>query len=87
MDYKTWRGELQKDAETLELLTLMVADITPEHAYKLQELLKLISAKIENPITPGNKKVLRCSYAGKNDRDRYIDCNGLYFGRSEPTGL
>ena len=58
MDYKTWRGELQKDAETLELLTLMVADITPEHDYKLQELLKLISAKIENPINPGNKKVL-----------------------------
>ena len=58
MDYKTWRGELQKDVETLELLTLMVADITPEHDYKLQELLKLISAKIENPINPGNKKVL-----------------------------
>lgn len=36
----------------------MVADITPEHDYKLQELLKLISAKIENPINPGNKKVL-----------------------------
>lgn len=58
MDYKTWRSELQKDAETLELLTLMVADITPDHDYKLQELLKLISAKIENPINPGNKKVL-----------------------------
>lgn len=58
MDYKTWRSELQKDAETLELLILMVADITPEHDYKLQELLKLISDKIENPINPGNKKIL-----------------------------
>lgn len=58
MDYKTWRAELEKDAKTLELLTLMVSDITPEHDSKLQELLKLVSDKIENPINPGNKKVL-----------------------------
>ena len=58
MDYKTWRTELLEDAETLALLTLMVADITPEHDSKLQELLKLLSEKIENPINPGNKKVL-----------------------------
>ena len=58
MDYKTWRAELKKDAKTLELLTLMVADITPEHDTKLQELLKLVSDKIENPINSGNKKVL-----------------------------
>lgn len=58
MDYKTWRSELKEDAETLELLTLMIADITPEHDTKLQELLQLISDKIENPINPGNKKVI-----------------------------
>ena len=58
MDYKTWRTELLDDAETLELLTLMVADITPEHDSKLQEFLKILSEKIENPINPGNKKVL-----------------------------
>lgn len=28
MDYKTWRDELQHDADTLELLTLMIADVT-----------------------------------------------------------
>lgn len=58
MDYKTWRTELQQDAEVLELLTLMVADITPEHDSKLQELLALLSHKIENPINPDNKKVI-----------------------------
>ena len=58
MDYKSWRTELKADAEVLELLTLKVADITPEHDRKLQELLKLVSEKIENPINPGNKKVL-----------------------------
>ena len=58
MDYKTWRTELQQDAEVLELLTLMVTDITPEHDSKLQELLALLSQKIENPINPDNKKVI-----------------------------
>ena len=58
MDYKSWRTELKADADVLELRTLMVADITPEHDSKLQELLKLVSEKIENPINPGNKKVL-----------------------------
>ena len=58
MDYRTWRGELMADAETLEMLTLMIADITPEHDSKLQALLDLISQKIEHPINEGNKKVL-----------------------------
>ena len=58
MDYKSWRTELKADADVLELLTLMVSDITPEHDSKLQELLKLVSEKIENQINPGNKKVL-----------------------------
>ena len=58
MDYKTWRTELQQDAEVLELLTLMVADITPKHDSKLQELLALLSQKIEHPINPDNKKVI-----------------------------
>jgi len=58
MDYKSWRDELQKDAETLELLIMMVADITPEHDSKLQELFKLIAEKIAHPINAGNKKML-----------------------------
>lgn len=58
MDYRTWRAELMADAETLEMLTLMIADITPEHDSKLQALLDLISQKIEHPINEGNKKVL-----------------------------
>ena len=58
MDYKTWRDELQHDADTLELLTLMVADITPEHDLKLQTLLRLLDDKMANPINEGNKKVL-----------------------------
>ena len=58
MDWKSWRKELKQDADVLELLTLMVADITPEHDTKLQNLLRLLDEKITNPINPENKKVL-----------------------------
>lgn len=56
MDYVSWRKSLQKDADILELLTLMVGDITPEHDLKLQELLKIIDNKIIHPINEGNKR-------------------------------
>ena len=58
MDYKSWRTELQKDADTLELLTLMVGDITPAHDTKLQTLFSLLDEKMAHPINAGNKKVL-----------------------------
>lgn len=58
MDYLTWRKSLVKDAEVLELLTVMVGDITPEHDSKLQELYKIIDEKISNPINEGNKKII-----------------------------
>ena len=58
MDYKTWKTELTKDAEILGLLDDMISDITPEHDSKLQELFRLMSAKIENPINHENKKIL-----------------------------
>ena len=58
MDYKTWRENLVQDSETLELLVLMVEDITPEHDNKLQELLSVIKDKVENPINESNKKII-----------------------------
>lgn len=58
MDYVSWRESLAKDAEVLELLTLMVGDITPEHDSKLQELYRVIDDKIAHPINDGNKKII-----------------------------
>lgn len=58
MDYVTWRSELKRDAETLELVSLLMGDITPEHDLKLQTLLRLLDDKMNNPINEGNKKVL-----------------------------
>lgn len=58
MDYVSWRESLENDAEVLELLTLMVGDITPEHDLKLQELYRVIDDKIAHPINEGNKKII-----------------------------
>jgi len=58
MDYKSWKDSLQKDRDVLELLTLMVGDITPEHDSKLQELFRVIKDKLQNPINAGNKKII-----------------------------
>ena len=58
MDRMSWRRELAKDQEVLELLTLLVDDITPEHDSKLQELLVVLKNKIEHPINGDNKKVI-----------------------------
>lgn len=58
MDYKTWREELQEDADTLELLILMMKDITPDHDSKLQTLIELLDEKMTHSINEGNKKVL-----------------------------
>lgn len=58
MDYVSWREKLQEDSETLELLTLIIRDITPEHDSKLQKLLEIISDKILHPFNANNKKVL-----------------------------
>ena len=58
MDYESWRQYLLKDVENLDLLIEMIKDITPEYDNKLQDLLKRISWKINNPINPGNRKII-----------------------------
>ena len=58
MDYISWKRDIDEDLENLQLLILMVEDITPEYDYKLNQLLSVIRRKVENPINPGNKKIL-----------------------------
>jgi len=58
MDYVSWRTKLAEDSETLELLSVMINDITPEHDTKLQTLLELIANKVQHPFNAGNKKIL-----------------------------
>lgn len=58
MDYLSWLRDLEKDADNLQLLSLMIGDITPEHDTKLQTLLNLIRDKQEHPINSGNRKII-----------------------------
>ena len=58
MDYLSWLRELEKDADNLQLLSLMIGDITPAHDTKLQTLLELIQEKQEHHINPGNRKII-----------------------------
>lgn len=58
MDYISWKRDIDEDIENLQLLILMVEDITPEYDYKLNELLRVIREKIAQPINPGNRKIL-----------------------------
>ena len=58
MDYLSWREYLSRDYEELELTRMMLADITPEHDSKLQQLIKDLRHKFNNPINGQNKKVI-----------------------------
>lgn len=58
MDRLSWRRALAADSEILELLSLLIDDITPEHDSKLQELLSVLDNKINHPINEGNRKII-----------------------------
>ena len=58
MDYIQWREYLQADLDSLKLLLFMLADITPRHDSKLQQLVADLRDKFNNPINGTNKKVI-----------------------------
>ncbi|MBR5482227.1 MAG: DEAD/DEAH box helicase family protein [Bacteroidaceae bacterium] len=73
MDYVAWKKYLDKDIETLKLLLLMLADITPEHDSKLLQLIDDLRHKFEHPINAGNKKVI--IFTAFSDTAEYLyDC-------------
>lgn len=58
MDYVSWQRYLEADMATLNLLTTMLQDITPEHDCKLLQLMDDLRNKWMHPINEGNKKVI-----------------------------
>ncbi len=58
MDTLAWKEDLKKDLEVAKILLEEMKEVTPEHDKKLNELKNIIKNKIENPINPGNKKVI-----------------------------
>ena len=84
MDYVSWKRELEQDAEMLELLSSMIADITPEHDTKLRTLFGLIENKIAHPINPGNPKII--IFTAFSDTADYLYANVSKFAK-EKFGL
>ncbi|HJH70482.1 MAG TPA: helicase-related protein [Bacteroidaceae bacterium] len=85
MDYVSWRRDLKADLEVLELLILMLKDITPEHDTKLQQLVADLKNKFEHPINGSNKKVLiftafadTANYLYEQLSDRILNDCGLH---------
>ena len=58
MDTISWKRDLKADFDTLDLLLVMLEDITPRHDSKLQMLISDLKEKFEHPINGDNKKVL-----------------------------
>ena len=58
MDWLSWERDILSDVDNIDILLSMVDDIGPEHDAKLVELREQIREKVENPLNPGNKKVI-----------------------------
>lgn len=58
MDCRSWKQDLAADQYIIDLLLVMLRDITPEHDHKLQTLIENLRDKFAHPINAGNRKVL-----------------------------
>ena len=58
MDLPSWKHDLAADLVLIEDLIASMDKVKPEDDAKLQHLLALIRQKIDEPLNPGNRKVL-----------------------------
>ena len=58
MDLPSWRHDLAADLALIDNLLESMRQVAPADDSKLQHLLKLINDKIDQPLNPGNRKVL-----------------------------
>jgi len=58
MDLSSWRHDLAADLALIDNLLESMRQVAPADDTKLQHLLKLINDKIDQPLNPGNRKVL-----------------------------
>ena len=58
MDLPSWRHDLAADLALIDNLLESMRKVAPADDTKLQHLLKLINDKIDQPLNPGNRKVL-----------------------------
>ncbi len=73
MDLTSWKRDLEKDLAGIRHLIAEMEKVTPGHDAKLQHLLTHIQQKVENPINPGNRKILLFT-AFADTADYLYDC-------------
>ena len=88
MDVVAWEEDLKADLVFIDELYQEMQRITPVHDTKLQHLIAQIKQKIENPINPGNKKVLvftafadTADYLYGNIAPHILQTHGLHTGK------
>ncbi|MBC6451462.1 helicase-related protein [Actinokineospora xionganensis] len=58
MDVESWSRDLAHDGAVIQNLLGTVSGVTPERDSKLRALLERLDAKFQQPLNPGNRKVL-----------------------------
>lgn len=93
MDLPSWKHELQSDKFLIDDLVAAMERVKPEDDAKLQHLKDLIESKIEDPLNPGNKKVLiftafadTANYLYENLAPALLQERGLHTGRVTGSG-
>ncbi|NEZ42604.1 helicase-related protein [Paenibacillus alvei] len=81
MDYLSWQRDLKADLDILELLILMIEDITTQYDYKLNELFGVVQRKIDHPINKGNRKII--IFTAFSDTAQYLYENVSKFVKEE----
>lgn len=70
MDCRSWKRDLTADQYIIDLLLVMLRDITPEHDSKLKMLIENLREKFAHPINGNNKKVL--IFTAFSDTAKYL---------------
>lgn len=70
VDLKSWRAKLDSDLQVIQRLSDSMERVAPEDDSKLQHLIGHISQKIDQPINPGNRKIL--IFTAFADTARYL---------------
>jgi hypothetical protein len=88
MDLPSWKHDLQADKFLIDELIVSMETVAPEDDTKLQHLKRLIEEKFDNPLNPGNKKVIvftafadTANYLFKNIAPAILEDRGLHTGR------
>jgi len=88
MDLPSWRHDLEADKYLIDELIVSMEKVAPEDDTKLQHLKQLIEEKLDNPLNPGNRKVIvftafadTANYLFKNIAPAILNDRGLHTGR------